>query len=84
MEHAQVALDSRPLGVIIKNSGRTAIFDSEFASKLHNTDGEISPLDVIVERFLAMCRLENRRKCGINAEDDLGLDIETNTQKFSD
>jgi hypothetical protein len=31
-----------------------------------------------------MCRLENRRKCGINAEDDLGLDIETNTQKFSD
>jgi len=42
------------------------------------------PLSIPVERLLAMLGFENRGRSRINAEDDLGLDIETNTQKFSD
>ena len=37
------------------------------------------PLDISIEQFLSMLRFENKGKL-----DDLGIEIDTNTQKLSD
>ena len=69
----RVLLGSSPQDYVLLRGERDK--HAPFSTNLRSEE----PFDMPVERFLAMCRFENRNKL-----DDLGLEIDQNALKLSD